>query len=288
MQNTSNRHRRKSNMTLHYSAITIIVLIIFAILSVTVFFNIESINIFGSSIYTVEEIIAASGIKGGDNMVRKNMGKAECAITSSLVYIETAEINRKLPSSVEIIVTPCIETASLQNGENGFFIVSKSGKILKITDKPVENTLVIYGTTPSENMTPGITFASEDENKTRIIFELMNRANGGFASKITSFDVSDRLNISCVYEDRIDIEFGVISDMDYKFRLAEEILATKISPDAKGRLKMLEDGAQFLSKSDLEHIEESYNINIATSGITETETTSSGSDDDMSTSLNFE
>lgn len=287
MQDTSNRRRHKSNMTLHYSAIAIIVLIIFAILSVTVFFNIESVNVFGSSIYTAEEIVAAGGIEDGDNMVRKNMGKAERAITSSLVYIETAEISRRLPSSVEIVVTPCIETASLQD-EDGFLIVSRSGKILKITEEPVENTLVFYGAAPAEGMKPGMTFASEDENKTEVIFELMNRADSGFASKITSFDVSDRLNISCVYEDRIDIEFGVISDMDYKFRLAEEILAEKISPDAEGRLKMLEDGAQFLSKSDLEHIEESYNMNIATSGVTETETSPSDSDGNMSTSLNFE
>ncbi|MGN0675503.1 MAG: cell division protein FtsQ/DivIB [Oscillospiraceae bacterium] len=290
-ENYSGRNRHKRNMSLHYSMIAFIVLVIFAILSVTVFFNVETIEIVGSSIYSADEIISASGIEGGDNMIRKNMSKAEKDIAKELTYIETAEINRKLPSSVEIVVTPCIETASLQS-EEGFIIVSESGKILRYANEPVENTLVFYGAEPAEEMLVGKTFASSDENKTEVIFELMKRADSGFVSKITSFDVTDRLNVSCVYENRIDIQLGLISDIDYKFRLAEEILTTKISPDAEGRLKMLENGGQFLSKADLEQIDENYRLSMETTGVTETTppetSTESVSDSSESTKLNFE
>lgn len=285
-----NRHRRRSNMTLHYSVIAFIVLVIFLILSVTVFFNVETAEVVGSSIYTADEIISVSGIKGGDNMVRKNMGKVESSITSELVYIESAEIKRKLPSTLEITITPCIETASLET-EEGFMIVSESGKILKFAEEPAEDTLVFYGTEPAEGMQTGMTFASEDEDKTEVIFELMSRSENGFASKITSFDVSDHYNISCVYEDRITIELKSSADIDYKFKLAEEIL-TKISPDAEGRLNLLENGGRFLSKEDLEQIEENYKMAMETSGVTEETTmetgTESASDTGESTKLNFE
>lgn len=290
-ENYSGRNRHKRNMSLHYSMIAFIVLVIFAILSVTFFFNIETIEIVGSSIYSADEIISVSGLEGGDNMIRKNMSKAEKAVTSELTYIETAEINRKLPSSVEIVVTPCIETASLQS-EEGFIVVSESGKILRYVKEPVENTLVFYGAEPAAEMFVGKTFASADEDKTEVIFELMKRADSGFVSKITSFDVTDRLNVSCVYENRIDIQLGLVSDIDYKFRLAEEILTTKISPDAEGRLKMLENGGQFLSKADLEQIDENYRLSMETSAVTETTppetSTESVSDSSESTKLNFE
>lgn len=284
-----NKHRR-SNMTLHYSLIAFIVLVIFIILSVTVFFNVETAEVVGSSIYSADEIISASGIKGGDNMVRKNMSKVENAITSELVYIETAEIKRKLPSTLEIEITPCIETASLET-EEGFMIVSESGKILKFSEEPAEDTLVFYGTEPAEGMQTGMTFASEDEDKTEVIFELMSRAESGFASKITSFDVSDHYNISCVYEDRITIEFKSSADMDYKIKLAQEIL-TKISPDAEGRLNLLENGGRFLSKDDLAQIDENYKMAMETSETVETEpaetNSESVSDTVETTKLNFE
>lgn len=249
------RRKRKSNMSLYYGTVLFIAAIIFAILSVTVFFNVETAVVKGSSKYTVEQIIEASGINGGDNMIRKNMGKAEGKITSQLIYIETAEVKRKLPSTVEIAVTPCVETACMQK-DGGFFVVSETGKILKLSEDVQEGLIIFYGANPAENMDVGMKFASEDENKTEVIYDLLSRRDSEFVSKITSFDVTDRLNISCVYEDRINIELGVISEIDYKFRLAEEIITTKISPDSRGQLRMLENGGQFLSEADIEQIEE--------------------------------
>lgn len=287
-----NNRRRRGNMSLHYSLIAFIVLVIFVVLSMTVFFNIETADIIGSSIYSADEIIAASGIKGGDNMIRKNMSKAEKNIVSQLTYIEEAHITRKLPSSVEILIVPCAETASLQT-EDGYLIVSESGKILCASEEPMEDTLVFLGAEPAEDMHIGMTFASVDEDKTEVIYELMKRADSGFASKITSFDVTDRLNISCLYEDRITIEIKSVADIDYKFRLAEEILSSKISPDAEGVLKMLDNGAQFLSNDDLAQIEQTFEMNMETSGVSETlppetETAESVSDNVTSTRLNFE
>lgn len=279
---------RRGNMTLHYSLIAFIALVVFIALSLTVFFNIESADIIGSSIYTADEIIAVSGIHGGDNMIRKNIGKAEKAITSQLIYIEEAQISRKLPSSVEILIVPCVETASLQT-EDGYIIISESGKILRTEAEPVEDTIVFIGVDPAEDMQLGMTFASSDEDKTEVIYELLEKSGSGFATKITSYDVTDRLNISCLYEDRITIEINSVADIDYKFKLAQEILDTKISPDAQGKLKLLENGAQFLSNEDIEQNEQIYEMNIQTSVATETlpvETTSKNAD--SSTHINFE
>lgn len=290
--------RRKRNLSLHYSVIALIVLIIFAVLSMTVFFNIETAVIMGSSIYSAEEIAEAGGIHGGDNMVRKNMSKAEEAIVSKLTYIETAEIKRKLPSSVEIFVTPCVETASLED-EDGFMIVSGMGKILRFSEEPAEDTRVFYGAEPAEGLEIGMSFASADEKKTEVIFELMSKGDSSFVSKVTSFDVSDRLNISCVYDGRIDVELGVISEIDYKFRMANEILTTRISPDSEGRLIMLKAGARFLSKSDLEQIEQTFEYNsemLTQTAPSETDSGGTGETSvpeetgvtEMSTKLNFE
>lgn len=278
-------------MSLYYGTVLFIAAIIFGVLSVTVFFNVDTVIVNGSSMYSAEEIIAAAGISGGDNMIRKNMSKAAEKITSQLTYIETAVIKRRLPSSLEITVEPCVETACFQE-EDGFFIVSRSGKILKRTENPRRDMPVFYGAAPAEGMDIGMKFASDDENRTEIIYELLERSlTTGFASDITSFNVADRLNISCIYDDRITIELGVISDMDYKFRLAEVIISTKISPHAEGQLRMLEKGGQFLSKADLEQIEEIRRINRENALNSETQTEETGTEtvpSETEASVNFE
>ena len=292
MQEIKRGKRRKRNMSLYYATVVFIALVIFAILSVTVFFKIETVIVTGSSIYSVQDIISASGIEGGENMIRKNMGKSEKMITDKLIYIETAKITRKLPSSVEIEVTPCVESACMQN-EDGWFIISKKGKILREAESPPQGMIIFYGTEPAEDIGIGSVFASAEGNKTDVIYELLEREQaGGFAEKMTSFDVTNRVNISCMYEDRINIELGAISDLDYKFRFAEEIISTKLPDNAEGRLRMLENGAQFLSNSDLEQILEYRRVSEEMSSNTVNEpfeTDEEQSEDtSASTKLNFE
>ncbi len=261
--------KHKRNMSLQYGVIAFIVLTIFALLSVTVLFNIETAVVEGSSVYTPEEIVMAGGINGGDNMIRKNMGKAEQAITSELIYIETAEIKRKLPSSVEIIVTPCAETASLE-GEDGFIVVSSLGKILRFSEEPAEGTQIFYGSEPAEGLEPGMIFSSADSEKTEVIFRLMELSGESvFGEQVTSYDVRDRLNISCVYDNRIEVDIGVITDADYKFKLANKIINTGTAPDFEGRLKIFGKAGQLLGKDDLQQIEDTYEYNLTSVTVTE-------------------
>ena len=292
MQEIKRGKRRKRNMSLYYATVLLIVMVIFAVLSVTVFFRIENVIVTGSSIYSAGEIVSVSGIEGGENMIRKNMGRAEENITGQLIYIEKAEISRKLPSSVEIAVTPCVETACLQS-EEGWLIISRTGKILREAEFPAQGMIVFYGAEPAEDAQIGSTFASADENKTDVIFELLeHQQSEDFASKMTSFDVTNRVNISCMYDNRIDIEIGAISDIDYKFKFAEEIITGSLAEDAEGRLRMLENSAQFLSSSDLEQImefrrksEETASDILSEPSGSETEQTQ---DTSASTKLNFE
>jgi len=283
-------------MSLQYGLIALIALAIFAVLSVTVFFNIDTALVIGSSIYTPEEIAAAGNIQGGDNMIRKRLDKAEQDITSQLIYIETAEIKRKLPSSVEITVTPCTETASLE-GDDGFMVVSGGGKILRFSEEPAEGTQVYYGAEPAEGLETGMTFASADEGKTEVIFALMGLlSESPFASEITSYDVRDRLNISCVYDGRVDIELGVVTDAEYKFKMANKILTEKVSPEFEGRLKLFGEAGQLLSNDDLKQNDEIYEHNITSvSETTAVETDGTGeetnaetSEETVSSKLNFE
>lgn len=287
------RRKRKRNMSLYYGTVLFLALVIFAVLSLTVFFKVENIVIYGSSVYSAEEIAEVSGINGGENMIRKSMGRAEKKITSELIYIEEAEIKRKLPSSVEIWVTPCAETACMQN-EDGFLIVSGKGKVLRAAESPPENMPVFYGANPLPETEIGERFASDDENRTEVIYELLEQAQeNSFASEITSFNVADRVNISCVYDDRIEIELGVVSDIEYKFSLAAKIISTELSPDAEGRLHMLKRGVRFLSKADLEQIDETRRRSMETA-VTNTETEAPDGENNASettnesTKLNFE
>lgn len=293
--------------------------VIFLILSTTVFFKIDTITVKGSSIYTAEEICDASGIKSGNNLIRTNMSKAAASIENTLTYIETAELKRSFPSGVVITVRPCREAISAEY-EDGFCLLSEKGKVLKTSETPFPDTIVIYGArtkpvteemaeTEASSGTGNVTSATEKDeaitedsgettpiptvgsrfectkaNRTEIFYRLANVAKSSFSGLANDFDMTDHHNISCVYDGRITVEFGAVTELDYKIKLASEILKDKIGKKTEGTLRMLSGGASFIDKAGIEQNELTYESNLAAQNAPETEVTTDGNTSEQTSS----
>lgn len=288
------KKRKNANNSAYYGIIAFVVIVTFVILSTTVFFRIDTLVITGSSIYSAEEITSASQIKGGDNLIRTFMGKCGDRIEQQLTYVETAEPKRHFPSTVEIYIEPSVESANIAVGST-YYIVSQSGKILDITDVPRGDILTVSGAIPQGGVMVGDKFVCEDEKHTEVLYKLMEVGTTALDKKITAFDMTDYLNVSCNYDDRITIELGATSELDYKMKLADMIISTKIGPETEGTLKMLSNGASFIDKTGLEQNEQTYLENIGTlTSADEAETEGDGDNDkivtnsDSSTEVHFE
>ena len=70
----------------------------------TVFFQVETIAVVGSSRYTPEEVIAASGVAVGDNLFRMNKNQVSQRIRQQLPYIGDVTVQRGLPSTLTFTV----------------------------------------------------------------------------------------------------------------------------------------------------------------------------------------
>lgn len=276
----------------------LIAAVIFLLLSMTVFFKITTVTVKGSSIYSAEEICEASGIKSGSNLIRTNISKAEEKITSQLIYIESAELKRSFPSGIEITVKPCREAISAEY-EEGYCLLSEGGKVLKMSEQPFPDTIIVYGarTVPTEELweeseetsaassevtsatdeedavkeeetetTPlpviGSHFECSTETRTDIFYQLVSISSTAFSGLVKDFDMTDHYNISCIYDDRITVELGSVSELDYKIKLASSILKDKIGKKTEGTLRMLSGGASFIDKAGLEQNEINFQNNL--------------------------
>ena len=220
------KKRRKKNMSLYYFMIFVFVSSALVILSLTVFFKVEKITVSGSSTYSKEEIIAASGIRIGNNLIRTDTKKAEQDILNTLVNVDTVKIKRKLPSEIKIEVTPTVASAIVEY--NGTYnVISKNGKVIE--DKlsaPKSNLIVIVGYDP-ENVELNKVIKSKDENKDRIVKQLLEEFKELNFTNITKIDISDRMNIKFTYQDRIEVELGTSSELSYKVKFIKAIIDEK-------------------------------------------------------------
>lgn len=232
---------------------------IFMLLSTTILFNVEHITVTGSSNYTSDEIIAASGLIAGDNLIRTNTGKTASNIEKKLVHVEKATVTRSFPSTLVIDVEPCVPAANFICG-NTILLISKGGKILEQIDEPKAELLNFTGTEPKAGLLPGDFFESEDEHKTDVVYQLMKYCLEHNDKTITMVDVTDRAELSYTYDKRITVKIGSINDLSYKMNFSKEIIETRIGENTEGLLTILSDSnrASFLDKETLEHNEQVF------------------------------
>ena len=273
------RRKKRRNLSLYYLMIFIIVSAVGITLSLTVFFNIAEINVSGDSQYDKNQIIKCSNINIGDNLFRTNFKKSEEKILKELVYIDNVQIQRQFPDKLNIKVNASIEYANIEY-DGGYLLISRKEKILDNIASPKEGLIVIKGTEPVITQ-KGEKFVSKDGNKDKLLSSLTEQILNSEFEKITQIDISDSYNVKLLYDNRITIELGTQSDLEYKIKYSKELVNEKIGNNKKGSLFMSDsksNEASFVEEGDLKKYRENYNSATVTSqntSETSSETTTS-------------
>ena len=97
------KKRKKRTKIIFISALGVLLMLLLVILSVTVFFNAETIIVEGNTHYSVETLLEQGGLKVGQNLFR--LDKFEVIEKmEQLPYVKEVTIDRQLPSTLEIHV----------------------------------------------------------------------------------------------------------------------------------------------------------------------------------------
>ena len=235
-----NKNRRLYNF-MFYAAIAVAVISVVVILSVTVLFNISTVTVErGKNVpYSDEEILSACGIEPGDNLFAIDTDQAALRVTTNLPYIEVCNISRRLPSTLELDVHAAVVLGSVTTNDGAYIVLSANGRALQYADA--------YNSTPALTRLNGMemTFGgigspveTEDEDEIRTTAELVV----GFGlydlhlDEIT-FDKSGA--VSALYDGRINIEFGVPTDLSQKVQVAASMISEgKIAKNEAGSLDL--------------------------------------------------
>ncbi|MBQ6944760.1 MAG: FtsQ-type POTRA domain-containing protein [Ruminococcus sp.] len=240
-QNSGKRiRRRKRMMNVYAFTVIIIVLTIGVTMCFTFLFNIDKIIVSGESEdYTSLQIVEASEINAGDNMLRLDARKAEQNILDKLTYVETAEVGRDFPSTLKITVTRCIPGFNIRY-DGGVLLVSRKGKILSdgevYTD--IENIPIISGYMPSEKSVGKMT-KSESSDKDAAFAQILKRFENGDGKNISSVDITNEYDIVVTYRNGMIFRMGNWSNMSYKLDLAESVMNDESIKGKKGYITMI-------------------------------------------------
>ena len=204
------------------------------ILSLTVFFKIETIRVEGSEHYTSEELIAAAGVTTGENLFRVDDRRIADVLTGTYPYIEAVELRRALPATLTIQVTEATPLGAFLQEDGSYVLVSDAGRVLELgTGTPSSTGLVVNGVT-IEGAQLCQTIPEENNESLAMLRYLVEAIEATGFENITRIDLSDRLNMYIVYEDRVRIELGSETQLTDKLDFAKYALDNNVREDFEG------------------------------------------------------
>ena len=257
MADTGSKRRKRRKTAAVYirrriTAILIFVAIVTGIvLSLTVFFNIENIEVKGKlEIYTKQEVSNASGLRKGDNIFRFSAYNTKNRIIHDLPYISDVVIKRILPSTVTISVKEA-DNALVMVCQGSYLILTQDLKIINSLSSYSGKSLMIYGVEPL-SMKSGEMLTSENEVSVKNLRDMVGYlAELDLLSDATAINSSDRLDLALLMKGRILVKFGTSGDLERKFLMLAEMIHNQLSDEDMGILDLSVSGkATFAPRDD--------------------------------------
>jgi len=248
------QRRRKQKIHGYYFMVIILVLVIGTALSMTLLFNIKEIVIVGSSQYNNVEIIKASGISRGDNLIRLDTGEARSKVLAEMLYLDDIQFRKKFADSIEVELFPSREMAYVEC-QGGYMLISEGWRILGVSEQPDKKGLLrINGFDTMTNKLKD-TMRSADPDKDELLKNILNSMEKTGLVNITLIDISDKYNITLVYEGRINLMIGNSKDLEYKLKYAGHILKEELRNNKIGYLIYHDSlGYSYVSKEEYDMI----------------------------------
>ncbi len=204
---------RRRRMIIGLFCLSLVAIITLGIMCFTKFFPVKKYNITGISVCTKSEIRNASGLNSGEiQLLSFSTDKMEKAIYDGVAYVESVTVKKVFPDAVKIDVTEAVETAYF-TADDGYYILSAGGKILKIEQQEPHGLYEIVTSGISGNICQKAKYKSDDEKA--LVNSVLSQLNSK-KIKINKIDVSNSLEITVRVEDKFEVLLGTKENLDRK------------------------------------------------------------------------
>ena len=231
------KKRKKRAKVVFFGLLFVLMIITLAILSMTVFFNAETILVEGNTRYTAEQLLEKGGLTVGQNLFRLDKFEVIDQM-KTLPYVKEVTIKRKLPNTLTVSVTENQPVVWIQSGAEAA-LLNEEYRVLELVPIPAE----VPAEEPSEpsvletvpqltQVTPdavtvgeAVTFGETD------YVGFLKRLYDGFLgqtdlswAQVTEVQFFARYDIKVIYGKNVTIDFGALDQAETKIQLAAYLL----------------------------------------------------------------
>lgn len=230
--------RRKKVTSRRRIILAVLILILFAATLAVIYkfvFVVGNINVVGTSLYSENEVIDASGIYNGINLYSFRRSAVERKITLACPYIGSVEVKRNVPNSVDLILTD--ESAAYYTVIFGDIKILSEG--LRVLDSADNKNEIPEGVKyiklpPVKYSVTGRVIEFAEPKYDRIVRSVLSELKDSeLEERITSVDIRDQFDISMVCDGAYKLIIGNGEDIPYKLKTAALVLQDEMFEGGK-------------------------------------------------------
>ncbi|MBQ2847387.1 MAG: FtsQ-type POTRA domain-containing protein [Clostridia bacterium] len=263
--------KRKRNFRLAIVIIGFFLIISLIVCPIVVFaaFRVKNFTVEGTSAYTVEEIIDASGIEEGKSLVLIDINEASAAIEKKLPYTDNVRITKKLPDGIVIRLDSTEKSFAIALSNGTYALLDSNLKVLEYSPEIPEGITLIKGAAPAKYETgETLAFVSEpgkedEEAETgdrmlSLILEITSSVKEYGIKDVNLIDVTTRSDLYLIYQNRIVLKLGDSSEIQSKLSLGQRVIEKEdaISLTQSGTVNLTVAKKAYFNPSDPEDIKE--------------------------------
>ena len=222
------KRRRRGGLGRLLRPLSVLLTAVAVVVALTMFFKVGTVEVVGNSRYQSSEVIAATGVELGDNLVLLDKYRIAQRVYTELPYVSEARINRKFPSTLVVEVTETKALASIQ-GAGGYWLLNAGEKLLEAVDE-------------IEAVNPAVSRRLELPEDSPITLERLSQLlsaleDRGMLARADGVDLSDWSALVLDYDGRFRVEIAYDADFDFKLHGLLGAVE-KLEPNERGTIRM--------------------------------------------------
>ena len=236
---------------------TVAAVVLALVFGISIFFKVETVAVSGNDQYSGWDVMEASGIREGDNLLTLSKAKTASLIRSKLPYVDKVRIGIKLPGTVNIEITELDVVYAINDSVGGWWFITSEGRIVEKTNLAgAKNVTIVTGVTisnpipgsqaeaeepestgtlPSGETEPPVIYTAGQQLQTALeILKAMEK--NSVLGEVEEVDVTDPGNLIMKYGDRFVVELGDNSRLEYKVQCVATAVRTSFKEYDRGTL----------------------------------------------------
>lgn len=233
------RRRKRKRKSALFTPLAFVLVCAALIFGMSVFFRATNIQVTGADSYAPEEIIAASGIENGDNLVFIDRAGAASRIMSKLPYIETAAVHRTMPNTITIEVRESCALAYIAVDGELWALDYGCKALSKTTSAQTGGLIRVIGLT-ADKPDVGEVITGKDAESAKIEYLatiLRELSVRNMAAGVGSMDMTNLADPTFDYDGRFQVKLGKNENVDYKLDRLLSVLE-QLDPGDSGTLDL--------------------------------------------------